>query len=114
MTEPISRVQLEEGLAVFLGVCLSVTKDHYDRQKYSHIDLPKFSVDPGGKKYLRIVRDDGTQRSVYCFVDVANGDILFPHGWKAPAKGPSAKRGNIFDEDGGRSAVGPYGARYLR
>lgn len=54
-----------------------------------------------GKKYVRIVEHaaktvcvDG--RSVYCFIDLSNGDILKAAGWRAPAKG---KRGSIFNED---------------
>lgn len=37
-----------------------------------------------------------TSRSVYCFIDLSNGDILKAAGWKAPAKGA---RGNIFNDN---------------
>lgn len=47
-----------------------------------------------GQKFARIVRDD-SQRCVYCFVDLSNGDILKADGWKKPAKG---KRGSIWNE----------------
>lgn len=72
----------------------------------------KFTIDPGGKKFVRIVRarPDGGQRSVYCFVKVDNGDILKAASWKAPA--PHA-RGNIYGADP-LKGCGPYGVAYLR
>lgn len=50
-----------------------------------------------GSKFARIVmQTKGPSRSVYCFVDLSNGDILKSAGWKTPAKG---KRGSIWNED---------------
>jgi hypothetical protein len=69
------------------------------------------SIGKGGRKYARIVASLGdTQRSVHCFVEIETGNILKAAGWKTPAK---HARGNINDEDGGRSAVTAYGAVYL-
>jgi hypothetical protein len=56
------------------------------------------------RKYIRIVTDHGSQRSVWGFVDAANGDIYKAAGWKAPAK---HKRGNIANGTAGCSAFGP-------
>jgi hypothetical protein len=72
----------------------------------------KFYADPNGRKYIRIVREDvkGSGRSVHCFVDAANGDILKADGWKRPAK---HARGNIF-ADNPLAGMGDYGAQYLR
>jgi hypothetical protein len=50
-------------------------------------------------------------RSVYCFVDKTNGNILKSASWKAPAK---HARGNIFSENNGLENMGPYGAAYLK
>jgi hypothetical protein len=69
-----------------------------------------FSVDPNGKRYARIVSTGYGARSVHCFVDLINGDILKAASWRAPAK---HARGNIWDNDGGRSALTPWGVRYL-
>jgi len=54
-------------------------------------------------RYIRIVR--GT----VCigFIDRWTGDILFPTSWNAPSR--NHPRGNIYDPDGGRSAVRWYG-----
>lgn len=70
-----------------------------------------------GPKYVRVVRQekqlgsgDITSRSVYCFIQKDNGDILKAAGWKAPAK---TARGNIFNTEQ-LQGCGPYGVQYLR
>lgn len=74
---------------------------------------PTLSIDPRGRRYARIVRTDGNKgsRSVHCFVDRTNGNVLKAAGWKGPAK---HARGNIFNADGGSSGVSQYGGTYLR
>lgn len=49
-----------------------------------------------GQKNVRIVVGGKSQNFVYCFIELATGDILKAAGYKAPAKG---KRGNIWNED---------------
>jgi hypothetical protein len=69
------------------------------------------STERGGR-YVRVVIADasGVSRSVYCFVDTTNGDILKAASWKAPAK---HARGSIFSADP-LQAVTQYGGRYMR
>ena len=76
-------------------------------------DPPMVSADYG-KKYARIVKNDGLNgsRSVHTFVNMTNGDILKSGGWSAPA--PNGVRGNIFSDDFGASVVNEYGASYLK
>ena len=64
-----------------------------------------------GQRYIRIVRHGPAEHSVYCFVEMATGDILKPAGYKTPAK---HARGNILDEHGGMSWLTPYGVGSLR
>ena len=67
-----------------------------------------------GRKYARLVlssTNGGTSRSVHCFVDMTNGDVLKSASWKAPAK---HARGNIYNSDQGMGCVNQYGAAYLR
>jgi hypothetical protein len=40
-----------------------------------------------GRKYHKIVMNDGTQRSVHAFVDKKTGSLLKSASWKGPAKG---------------------------
>lgn len=71
-----------------------------------------------GKKNCRIVKRERDQTgaifggSVFCFIDLENGNILKADGWKRPAKGV---RGNIFEENFSiGKGVSEYGAAYLR
>jgi hypothetical protein len=61
-----------------------------------------------GKKYARVYKQDGAQRSAWGFVDLATGDILFAAGWKAPAK---HVRGNISN---GATGMGEHSPPRLR
>ena len=40
-----------------------------------------------GRKYHKIIMDDGTQRSVHAFVDKKTGEVYKSASWKSPAKG---------------------------
>jgi hypothetical protein len=63
-----------------------------------------------GTRYIRIVEEIDSYRSVYCFFDY-DGNVLKAASWKTPAKGV---RGTVFDVDyGWGTALGPYGAAYL-
>lgn len=56
-----------------------------------------------GSKYLKIVHNNGTQRSVHSFICIhdmgkfTSGDILKPASWAAPAR--NFARGNLFQGD---------------
>ena len=69
-----------------------------------------------GKRYIRVIdvtnSDSIKRESVFCFVDVTNGNVLKANSWKAPeTKNP---RSNINNEDFGESGISDYGAVYLR
>jgi hypothetical protein len=40
-----------------------------------------------GRKYHKIIMNDGTQRSVHAFVDRKTGEVYKSASWKSPAKG---------------------------
>lgn len=61
-----------------------------------------------GRKYCKIVRGN----SVFCFIDLANGDVLYPKNWAQPEK--KNPRSNIWSEDLGISGVNQYGTNYIR
>lgn len=63
-----------------------------------------------GPKKVRVVKNC-SGKAVFCFVDKATGDILKAESWSSAAKG---KRGSIYDDDHGASAVTEYGANYCR
>lgn len=63
-------------------------------------------------KYAKVFAQ-GHHPRLFCFVEIATGDIYKPASYKAPAK---HARGNIRDEAGNITArdVTAYGAKYLR
>lgn len=99
-------------LAAFVAFCQGVVDTHYATH-FSNLTSDLLSV-MKGRRYAKIVAtrrgDNSTGRSVYCFVDLTNGDILKAETWKAPAK---HARGNVLDESTFATAITPYGAAYL-
>ena len=100
--------RLREYVAVVQGVV-----DAHFKACYPNLTAPRFTIDPKGRKFVRIVRsDDSGSKSVHSFVERATGDVLKAAGWKAPAK---HARGNIWAEDTGRGAIDSSGFTvYLR
>lgn len=80
-------------LSEFVVALQVLINEHY-KVNLANLTPPIISVE-NGTKNVRIVRTDngGTSRSVHCFIQKDNGDILKPAGWKAPAK---HARGNIY------------------
>ena len=102
--------QFNDALTTFVGGCQDIVTENdkqYDSAKFNS----KITVN-AGRRYVKLVKSDAFQsRSVYCFVDRTNGNVLKAASWKAPAK---HARSNILNEDNGLGAMGPYGAAYLR
>lgn len=103
--------KFDSALRVFVEGCQNIHTDymarHYPNQTPDEIRVRL------GMRYAKIVRVDARNesRSVHCFVDRTNGDVLLAAGWKAPAK---HARGNIFDEHHGLGKMGQYGPAYLK
>jgi len=91
-------MDFDTAIARFATAIDASTKEH--AKTFSNLD---WSDDGTGffkpvsvkknQKRAKVITHNG-QTSVYCFVDIATGDILKAAGWSAPAKGA---RGNIFD-----------------
>lgn len=99
----------------FVAGCQSIIDQHLNSRDYQWSENLSTMA---GVRYVRIVRthvaSDGVttgQRSVHCFVDKTNGDVLKAEGWKKPAK---HARGNIYDERNGLAKMGEYGPAYLK
>lgn len=101
----------DAALTTFVKGCQEIT-DIYFRTNFPNLAAPTFKTQPG-RRYVRVVRVDGGNGggSAHCFVDMTNGDVLKPAGYKTPAR---HARGNIFDEHNGLSRMGPHGPAYLR
>lgn len=106
--------EFELALMKFVDGSTRVVKE--DRNtNYPTLPVPVLVVSHG-KRYVKIIREERvngvvTDKSVHCFVDRTNGDVLKAAGWSRPAK---HARGNIFNEDHGVGCMGPHGAAYLR
>lgn len=105
----------EERLAEFCAACQKLIDKSYEQ--YDRIKPPKLAFTTG-KRYARFVKhernNDGTPAvggSAYCFVDLDNGDVLKPDGWKRPAK---HARGNLNDQNRGLGWMSGYGPAYLK
>lgn len=94
MNKEIASVEADFNNQVknYIEVLTAVHKERFERL-YKNLTPPTFVLEPG-QKYIRVVRVD-TQRSVQCFIDKRNGDLLKAETWKKPAKDA---RGNIFNE----------------
>jgi hypothetical protein len=100
-----NREDFEHALGLFLETIRTKQREYFLKH-YPNLPLPVISVDPGGKKYIRVVQDE----SVFCFVDIATGNILKSDGWKRPAK---HSRGSIYT-NAGWDAITIYGANYIK
>lgn len=104
-------VRFIERVGAFVAAVQEKTTAH-TAKNFSSLTPDTISApEPWGSKYIRIVRAGTGQRSVHCFIDRSNGDILKAAGWVGPAK---HARGNIFADDIGLSCMDPYGPKYLR
>lgn len=98
-----------DEILAFCDVIQKRIAEHFAK----HLDRltpPTVSPDKGGRKFIRIVRQDvdGSGRSVIVFVEKSTGLIWKPDGWKGPEK--NFPRGNIRDERGGQGAVTENGS----
>ena len=94
-TQP-TREQVVSQIGYFLDALTKLHKEHF-AVNFSVLTPPTFEAQIA-QKYARIVRKERGDKSgsVYCFIDMSNGDIRKAAGWKAPAP---HKRGSIFNEN---------------
>ena len=100
--------QLKKEIGEFASRVQGLINEHY-AESFPNLTAPLVSV-KFGRKYAKVIKN-GSQTSVYGFVDAHTGDIYKAATWAAPAK---HIRGSIFDGDGGMSSCTPYGIVYLR
>jgi len=77
--------------------------------------IPAMVYPEHGRRFSRIVIEDGSHRHVHAFVDMTNGDVIKSAGWNAPQRGKNglAVRFNLLDDESrerGYSAIDPYGS----
>jgi len=91
--------------------------DYWTRMNFTHNDAPVVMVDSIGKRYAKLAtfRTNPVSKkleadSVYCFYDIANGDLL-KGTWKAPVA--NGVRGNV-KEPNVLDKFTEHGPAYLR
>ena len=101
---------------IFDNYGISFTCDLAHMQRVHGFNHTTFTINSGfgGKapKYAKVFAQEHNPR-LFCFVELATGDIYKPASYKAPA---NHARGNIKDDAGNITArdVTAYGAKYLR
>ena len=99
-------------LKKFLDIMQDEVRDYF-KVNFPSTEPPDYKM-AMGQRYVKISREDkhGGSASVEAFIDRTNGDVLKAASWKVPAK---HARGNIFEADNGKSAIGRGGMiKYLR
>lgn len=87
-------------IEAYCDAILAAEERYRERSGWTHAKPSMMSVDYG-RRFARIVMDNGTQRHVHAFVDLTNGDVIKSAGWKAPQKsrdGVLAVRYNLVDD----------------
>lgn len=97
----------DKAFEIFISGCQSIVEDN--NKQFNHVECPVIEFSKG-RKYMKVIRNDHSQKSVHCFIDMTNGNVLKAASWKSPAK---HARGNIYNDDHGLGCMGPYGAAYL-
>jgi hypothetical protein len=91
-------------LVSFIGGVNKMLQDYWANHNFTHNDVPKVMVESVGRRYARLAVYEKSPsktgpyaaKSVYCFYDVSNGDLL-KGGWKSPVA--NGVRGNVSDRD---------------
>lgn len=101
--------EFDERVGRFVNGIVDEVLRYYETQ-FPNLTPPQVKVIKG-RRYYKVITEDGGGRSVHCFVDTTDGAVLKAASWKRPAK---HARGNIWNDDNGLEAVNVYGANYLR
>ena len=87
-----------ELATALIGLKDVIVADYAKFLKEIECTKDKFGIEfEAGSKYVKVVSiSGGGSRSVHCFVEKANGNILRAASWKSPAR--NFIRGNVFDQ----------------
>ena len=87
-----------ELATALIGLKDVIVADYAKFLKEIECSKDKFGIEfEAGSKYVKVVSiSGGGSRSVHCFVEKANGNILRAASWKSPAR--NFIRGNVFDQ----------------
>jgi len=108
-------IKFQIAMAGFLLGCQKLVDDYFAKHFPNQGGIVTAEYN---KRYAKITKQDIFEGktiehscSIYCFVDIQNGDI-FKGTAKAPVK--NGKRGNIYNNNFGLECMGWNGPKYLR
>tara|TARA_R110000803_G_scaffold50160_2_gene104179 strand:+ start:282 stop:731 length:450 start_codon:yes stop_codon:yes gene_type:complete len=93
----------------FMQAVEILNNEHTQRWTHLHTRNPRVEA-TWGKKYIKLTYRESGHGRVYGFVDMTNGNILYPAGYNQPTK--KNPRGNIWNDDYGVKCLGDYGVGY--
>tara|TARA_Y100000034_G_scaffold39135_1_gene48243 strand:+ start:73 stop:423 length:351 start_codon:yes stop_codon:yes gene_type:complete len=80
----------------FKHIDLNDSVDNFMNHLNNNMDKPDgylYELNTRGSKYFKVEMLSRGSRSVYCFINKRNGEILKSAGWRGPAKGA---RGSVL------------------
>ena len=100
--EVITKAPFYPALVKFIEGVNQMIREYWTRNRFTHNSPPTIMIESVGRRYARIAEYElrpalvGTPSpsSVYCFLDLTNGDLL-KGSWKAPVA--NGVRGNLSD-----------------
>ena len=99
--DAINKLKTDMPLTDFIRGVNKKISDYWTRMNFTHAEAPIVMVESIGKRYAKLAKftlNPITRKleaeSVYCFYDIANGDLL-KGSWKAPVA--NGVRGNVKD-----------------
>tara|TARA_A100001391_G_scaffold132962_1_gene91953 strand:+ start:135 stop:641 length:507 start_codon:yes stop_codon:yes gene_type:complete len=105
---------LEETINLILNDDLQ--KWSYKTSQKGYFSRCKISY---GKKFVKIVREEGTnpdhprEVSQFGWVDMSNGDVLMGHNYRSPSESEKRNpRSNIWKDQYGAESISSYGVGY--
>ena len=117
-TDAIDALKKDMPLTDFIRGVNKKISDYWTRMDFTHNDAPLVMVESIGKRYAKLAVFEKTPaktgplvaRSVYCFYDMSNGNLL-KGSWKAPVA--NGVRGNVKEIDV-LDKFTEHGPKYLR
>lgn len=88
-------------LKEYLDNIKQASDDDFNKN-YPRLDKPTFTFTKGGR-FIKIIREQESSRSVFCFVDKETLDIYKAASWKTPQK--NGVRGNLAKPEDRRRLV---------
>lgn len=85
-----TKTEFEVALMAWVARSQAEINKHYAGHPFA---APVLTAERG-RRYIRIVSNYLESRSAFMFIDITNGDVLKPHGWRGPEK--NSARDNVF------------------